>query len=257
MNARRPSDNYDRIARFYDVDMASNMSYDDIGFYAEVSSRRSGRVLELGCGNGRILLELLARGMDIIGVDGSAGMLRELRRKAAARKLVARVARMDLRALALAPGFDVVLCPYSLVTYLTAEDALDRLLQTIAEILSPGGLVVVDAFVPRPVVGSQSFTLDYERPYGTSILSRWKRIVPMGATNRIERRYHVQAANGAPEEDIEIAEEIRPYSPETLTKAIVRAGYHVEGAFWDYAAPGIPDSAQFFTVIGSKPVPHP
>ena len=34
-----------------------------------------GAVLGLGCGNGRVLLPLLARGIDAIGIDRSAGML--------------------------------------------------------------------------------------------------------------------------------------------------------------------------------------
>jgi ubiquinone/menaquinone biosynthesis C-methylase UbiE len=79
------STNYDRIARFYDVDMAQNMPFDDAGFYAEQCAAAAGPVLELGCGNGRILLRLLERGIDAWGVDSSAQMLAELRRKAAER----------------------------------------------------------------------------------------------------------------------------------------------------------------------------
>src|SRR4051794_11572510 len=105
------SGNYDRIARFYDVDMARNMAFDDVGFYAGVCRDKAGRALELGCGNGRILLELLRRGIDAVGVDGSRAMLDDLLRRAAERSLRAPVARMDVRALAFAPVFDVVLCP--------------------------------------------------------------------------------------------------------------------------------------------------
>ena len=47
---------YDRIARFYDVDMAQNMRFDDVAFYAHACARARGKVLEVGCGNGRILL---------------------------------------------------------------------------------------------------------------------------------------------------------------------------------------------------------
>ena len=81
------TDNYDRIARFYDVDMAQNMPFDDVGFYVRLCEPLRGPVLELGCGNGRILLELARHGIDAIGIDASAGMLAELRRKAALRSL--------------------------------------------------------------------------------------------------------------------------------------------------------------------------
>ena len=55
--ARPLTGTYDRIARFYDVDMAQNMRFDDVALLrADCASRSAGRVLELGCGNGRILL---------------------------------------------------------------------------------------------------------------------------------------------------------------------------------------------------------
>ncbi len=41
---------YDRIARWYDVDMARNMRFDDVGFYADLCEEAGGKVLEVGCG---------------------------------------------------------------------------------------------------------------------------------------------------------------------------------------------------------------
>src|SRR4029450_6268106 len=131
-------DNYDRIARFYDVDMARNMTFDDVGFYVGLCAHVNGPVLELGCGNGRILLELAQHGIDAVGIDASAGMLAELRRKAALRSLPVRALRMDLANLALRPGFGAILCPYSLITYVTDDDEVARLLTRIRGLLAPG-----------------------------------------------------------------------------------------------------------------------
>ena len=76
-------------------------------------------------------------------------MLAGLRAAAAARGVAARVARMDMRALGLRPGFALVLCPYSLVTYLTTESDVDDLCTAVRTLLAPGGALVLDAFVPR------------------------------------------------------------------------------------------------------------
>ncbi|MFO1323072.1 MAG: class I SAM-dependent methyltransferase [Burkholderiales bacterium] len=240
---------YDRIARFYDVDMARNMPFDDVGFYAGLCARHGGPVLELGCGNGRILLELLRRRVDVTGVDASERMLSELRRKAVAEDLPAPVARMDVRRLGLAPGFAVILCPYSLVTYMVTDDDVARLLGEARRLLAPGGLLVVDAFVPRPLVARDDFTLDYERPFAGGTLVREKRIRAIdAATNRIERRYRHVGADGVVLQQIDVAETIRPFAPDELRGVLTRSGLAPVAEWWNYGAAPNADDAQFFTI---------
>src|SRR5712672_2758271 len=90
---------YDSIAHLYDADMAQNMRFDDVGFYHRLCATHGGHILELGCGNGRILLELASRHIDIVGVDRSQKMLADLARKATERGLPLRACAMDIRQL--------------------------------------------------------------------------------------------------------------------------------------------------------------
>lgn len=241
---------YDRIARFYDVDMAQNMRFDDVAFYSHACARARGRVLEIGCGNGRILLPLLARGIDAVGIDASAPMLAELKRKAATAGLPLRAVRADARRLPFAPGFAAIVCAYSLVTYMTTRADLDALLAGCRAILAPGGQLVVDAFVPRPVAPQDDFTLDYRRAFGALSLVRSKRIRPVdAATNRIERRYELVAGNGRVVETIEVAETIRPCAPAELRDAVAAAGFTRATEAWDYGTRPDGDGAQFFTLL--------
>lgn len=244
------STNYDLIARFYDVDMAQNMPFDDAGFYAERCAAAVGPVLELGCGNGRILLRLLARGIDARGVDASARMLAELRRKADEQRLAVHVEQMDIRHLRLARQFAVILCPYSLVTYVTDEDDLRALMQGVRAHLAPGGRLLIDAFVPRPVQTFSDFRLDYRRPFGEATLVRYKRIEALGPQlNRIERRYQVVDARGEILEQVEVAEIIRPFSPPQLRELCAAAGLQVEAEWLDYGqGAGEEVAARFFTL---------
>lgn len=244
---------YDPIARFYDVDMARNMPFDDVGFYVGICARRHGRVLEIGCGNGRILLPLLERGVDAYGIDASAGMLAELRRKAADRGLALRAARMDARALGLRPGFDVVLCPYSFITNVAEDADLERMLAEVGRLLGRDGVFVVDAFVPRAEVASGEFRLDYRRPFGAFVLARSKRVSAAGkGRHRIERRYQVLTAGGDLIEQVDVAEVIRPFTPEALRAALAGGGFDVVETWWDYATTVQAEDARFVAMVARR-----
>jgi SAM-dependent methyltransferase len=244
---------YDRIAHLYDVDMARNMPFDDVGMYTGLAERARGRVLELGCGNGRILLELIDRGIDAYGIDCSGPMLGQLRAKAAPRRLAARVCRMDARALGFRNAFALVLCPYSLVTYMSGAGDAVNMLDGVREALTPDGSVVIDAFIPKPLIGYADYRLDYRRPYRDALLLRSKRVASLAPRlNRIERRYELVAGDGSVLERIDTSEDIRPFAPEELLELLAACGFAIGALWWDYASGERRSDAQFFTVSARK-----
>ena len=228
---------YDAIAEVYATDMGQSMPFDDVGWYRRLCMTHGGRALELGCGTGRILLELLAAGVDAIGADRSLPMLQRLRRDAAARGIEARVAQMDLRQLALAGDFQVILAPYSLITYLTEPEVAVAALTRMRSLLARDGRIVLDAFIPQPVESFSDFRLDYRRPHGDQSLERHKRITANAdGTNRIERRYRLLAADGSLREEFHTDETICPYTPSAIAAHGEAAGLRVESWTFDYGA---------------------
>jgi len=228
---------YDAIAEVYTTDMGRSMPFDDVGWYRQQCLARDGRALELGCGTGRILLELLASGVDAIGVDRSLPMLRQLRRDAAERGIEARVAQMDLRALALAGDFNTILAPYSLITYVTNPEVAVAALVRMRSLLAAEGRLVIDAFIPQAVESFADFRLDYRRPHGEQTLERHKRITANAdGTNRIERRYRLLAGDGRLDDEFQTDETIRPYSPSAIAALGQAAGLRVESWTFDYGA---------------------
>jgi SAM-dependent methyltransferase len=241
---------YDRIAHLYDVDMARNMAFDDVGFYVRVSSECGRSVLEMGCGSGRVLLALQSAGLVAVGIDASEGMLRQLAAAAAARGLPLRACRMDVRRLAFGTCFDTVLCPYSLITYMVRDGDAARLIEQCRSVLAPGGAIIVDAFVPRPIAGTDTFVRDYARPYRDGMLIRSKRVTALSPqTNRIERRYEVTGSDGDVREVIETSENIRPFSPDDLLALLASCGFREREIWWNYTSTAQPADAQFFTIV--------
>ena len=235
--------------------MARNMRFDDVAFYADLCQREGASVLEVGCGNGRVLLELVCRDIDAVGVDNSYKMLQHLHLKAGANRLEPRACQMDARRLAFARSFDIVLCPYSLVTYMSQPDDLERMLSEVRQVLRADGLLVLDAFIPRDAVAGGDYRLDYCRPFGDDVLARYKRVAQVAPRiNRIERRYEVVSTDGKVLEALETSEDIRTFSPEALTEALFRSRFAQQQVWWDYGRASRDTNPQFFT-IAARPTP--
>lgn len=248
-----PDWSYDAIADVYATDMGRSMPFDDVGWYRALCLREGGRVLELGCGTGRVLIELLRCGVDAIGADRSLPMLARLRRDAKKYTLSPQVVQMDIATPALTAPFRVVLLPYSLLTYLRDPVIAARALHHLAALLEPGGCMVLDAFVPQPVESFADFRLDYRRPHEGGFLERRKRISAYAnGTNRIERRYTVFDGDGTVAAEFATDETIRPYHAEELAQLGSSANLAVESCHWDYDARSQAEGARFATIVVRK-----
>jgi len=139
---------WDDYAAFYDWENARTVGRRDVEFWKGLATRIGGRVLELGCGTGRVLLPLARAGVSIVGIDRSVPML--ARGRARLRRLRTRVqaglVRGDVRHLPFEAGtaFDFVLAPYGLLQSLLRDRDLSQTLASVARVLTPGGLFGID-----------------------------------------------------------------------------------------------------------------
>lgn len=121
----------------------------DVAFY--INATRGARdVLELGCGYGRILIELIRAGRHVTGLDIDPGMLALVR--TAGESLTAEqhariaLAQGDMRDFELKAQFDRVIIPYNGLYCLLSEAAVVDCLRRAAAHLRTTGLVVFDAY---------------------------------------------------------------------------------------------------------------
>ncbi|WP_405812778.1 class I SAM-dependent methyltransferase [Streptomyces sp. NBC_01390] len=98
------------------------------------------RVLDAGCGTGRVAIRLAELGYDCTGVDVDPSMLAVARRDAPSQEwLQCDLARLD--ALGLKPGFDLVLAAGNVIPLL-APGTEPTVVRQLAAVLRPGGLLV-------------------------------------------------------------------------------------------------------------------
>ncbi len=137
-------------ARYYTANYRDRV--EDIDYYLELALTTGGRVLEYGCGNGRIALPLAHAGVEVTGVDLSAPMLADLRerlRRAGPEvRSRVRVRRGDMRRLTLGRRFELVLCTFNTFLHLYTRTDVERFLARVRDHLAPGGRFVFDVSMP-------------------------------------------------------------------------------------------------------------
>ncbi len=97
---------------------------------------RRARVLDAGCGTGRVALELARRGHQVVGVDSDPSMLEVARRSGTVRWRA-----QDLGELEDEAAYDLVVAAGNVVVYL-AEGSEPEVLRRLARALVPDGLLV-------------------------------------------------------------------------------------------------------------------
>lgn len=128
------------------------------------------RLLDLGCGTGRHMQELLRLGYQVVGVDTSPQMLKE-----AAERLgrAAQLASPDELA-SLPMVFDASFSIFDVMSYQVDSPSLHNFFGRLTSKVRPGGTVVADAWhLPGMILDPPSArSSDYRLPDGTHIVRR-------------------------------------------------------------------------------------
>jgi len=133
----------DRIAEIYD-EWYPEAPAEMIDVLKDLAG--SGPVLELGIGTGRIALPLLSRGVDIHGIDASESMVAKLKAKPGGERIpvsVGNFAELDV-----VGTYSLVFVVFNTFFTLASQEEQVACFENVARRLQPGGLFVIEAFVP-------------------------------------------------------------------------------------------------------------
>jgi len=104
---------------------------------------RGSRVLDAGCGEGRIGGHLASAGHDVVGVDGDPVLIAEAQaRYPGARWLAGDLAELDLPAAGVAEPFDAIVCAGNVMTFL-AESTRVEVLRRLRAHVTTGGRAAI------------------------------------------------------------------------------------------------------------------
>lgn len=130
---------------------------EDVSLYRQQAQQAGGPALELACGTGRVYCPVARAGVDVDGLDASAGALRQLRDRAAEAGITPTVWQADMTTYSPDRSYQLVYCPFNSVNHATTVDKQLSLLATVYDTLAPGGSFLFDTFVPTSRVICETY----------------------------------------------------------------------------------------------------
>ena len=256
---RQGGEGWDEYAPFYDWENAQTLGRRDVLFWRRLALAAHGPVLELGCGTGRVSKPLVKAGVDLVGIDRSAAMLRRamdarlarvvdarpkprapvpsnrLEREASAERRVARLVRGDIRSLPFADRtFPMVIAPYGILQSLVREADLVATLDSVGRVLDRGGTFGIDLVPDVPKWREYENRVQLRGRAGArhlTLIESVRQDRRHGLTTFAQR--YLERRNGATTEHrFELT--FRTLTVPQMTARLERAGFVVERILGDY-----------------------
>jgi SAM-dependent methyltransferase len=144
------------------------------------------RMLEPGCGSGRLVMELARRGYELTGFDTNEKSLAFLRRRLTRTGLQADIFAADMAEFRLPNRVDAAFNTFNTFRHLITEAAAERHLHCVAESLERGGIFILGLHL-LPPDASEECIERWSARQGSTKVTFTLRVVATDRRRRIER----------------------------------------------------------------------
>ncbi|MQG01398.1 MAG: class I SAM-dependent methyltransferase [SAR202 cluster bacterium] len=138
--------NYDVWANLYDTIYGDVV--DDIPYYVNQIKESDDKVLELGCGTGRVSIPIAENTSNLTALDLSSQMIAVLNKKAVKKGLILDCVIGDMRSFDIQSKFDLIIIPFRGFQSLLSVSDQEQCLAAIHRHLKHDGKVIIDMFYP-------------------------------------------------------------------------------------------------------------
>ena len=247
------------VARSWDFIRGDTTKFPDRGYYRDIIKNDGEPSLIVGCGTGRLLLEYLADGLDVEGIDVSPEMLEICKRKAARQSLKATVHTMAMESMDLQRSFNSIIVPSSSFQLVPDLVAAKEALKRFFEHLLPGGQLVISIWhilkEGTDEWGDWWQVAEREGFEEGKSIRRWERSRYDSNTQlrHTENRYEI-IKNGEVvySEFYQQSPELRNYSPGQLTEMLDVIGFSNIHTFSGFTNEPATEEDEVFCIFGSR-----
>lgn len=143
------------------------------------------RLLELGCGGGRLVVALAARGYQVVGLDHNRAALDYLRERLRRRRLHARLLHADMARFQLPQPVDAAFCTFNTFRHLTTEGDARTHLHCVAKSLRAGGIYLL-GFHLLPADAAEECQERWSARHGRTRVTATLRVLTADRQQRLE-----------------------------------------------------------------------
>lgn len=238
----------ERHAFFYDLELADFR--DDLPFYRRHLPAAPCRLLELGCGSGRLGAALAAEGYEVTGIDLSPAMLQLAAARPQHGGPRVRYLCMDMTRLAFRTRFDAVVVPYHTLNLLAGPSQAEACLTGIRRHLAPDGRLLAQLHLPagdltKPGAGKQFQFRIFDLEDGTRIIKETLRgWDPTARRLTLRETFRVRPAAG-PMENWHYEYRLLGHDHAAWQKLLAATGFRTAASYGDYglSRPGSAESS--------------
>jgi SAM-dependent methyltransferase len=136
---------------WHDVECAAYGA--DLALWRELARAADGPVLDIGCGTGRVALDLAVRGHDVTGIDSDPELVRSFAARARERRLRVHAEVADARSFSLGRRFGLAIAPMQVAQLLGGPVGRNAMLRAVRDHLEPRAVfaaALADPFEGEP-----------------------------------------------------------------------------------------------------------
>jgi SAM-dependent methyltransferase len=228
---------YINTSQFYDLDQRDNL-IDDIPFYLDYADKYKGNILELGCGTGRVSIELAKAGYSVTGLDLSDSMLEIYKNKI---KILPNniqdnisLIKGNMADFDIDKKFSLIIAPFRAFQCLTKENDINKSLKCIKNHLDLNGIFIINVFRPNKML-DESWCSGPKIQWERDDLDNGFRVIKKDSRDKIDIKnqiiypkfiYEIIDKNGGKVEHLEFLE-LKYYYREQLKTILINNGFKI------------------------------
>ncbi|NMB02191.1 MAG: class I SAM-dependent methyltransferase [Firmicutes bacterium] len=218
-------------AELYDL---LNQRRGDSAFYVEFAKQQGGRVLDLACGTGRLVPELVDAGLEIVALDLSPDMIARAKARLGMDTSQVELVVGDMRTFSFDRLFNTIIIPYCSLIYMHSDADRLAVFQNCYQHLLSGGYLVFDFLAGEVELteGWPSLALQGIHPFTDEVLLSVVQIKGLATDLRLLNQInYVFPQEPNPPKITVFSSKEAVVTPARMVALLEQVGFSVEGVF--------------------------